>query len=152
MKNVIFYRILTVITGLLLLAATIFVIVSWQNIPDTVPVHFNFAGEADGYGGKGALMGMMAAAWVMYIAITVLVKFPNTWNLPVKVTAENKARLYSIARGMLEIVKTLTTLMFILMFVNIAIAASLPPWIMTALVAAMLVSIIIGIWLMFKNR
>lgn len=152
MRNVIFYRILTVITGLLLLAATIFVIVSWHNIPDTIPTHFNFAGEADGYGGKGALVGMMVAAWVIFIALTVLMKFPNTWNMPVKVTAENKAKLYGITRGMLEIVKALSTLMFIVMFVSIAIATSLPPWIMAAILVAMLVSVGIGTWLMYRNR
>lgn len=152
MRNVIFYRILTVITGLLLLASTIFVIVSWSNIPDSIPTHFNFAGEADAYGGKGALVGMMVIAWVMFIGMTVLMKFPNTWNMPVKVTAENKNRLYAITRAMLEIIKVLTTLLFIILFVSIAIAASIPQWIIIVILAAIIITCVIGTWLMFKNR
>lgn len=152
MRNVIVYRILTVITGLLLLASTIFVIVSWSNVPDSIPTHFNFAGEADDYGGKGSLIFMMVIAWIVFIGITILMKFPNTWNMPVKVTSENKNRLYGITRGMLEIIKMLSTLLFVVMFVSAAIAASMPQWIIIAILAAIIITCVIGTWLMFKNR
>lgn len=152
MRNVIVYRVLTVITGLLLLASTVFVIVSWSNVPDRIPTHFNFAGEVDAYGGKGSLIFMMVIAWVMFIGITILMKFPGTWNMPVKVTAENKNRLYGITRGMLEIIKMLSTLLFIALFVSAAIAATLPPWFTIAILAAIMLSCVIGTWLMFKNR
>ena len=152
MRKEIIYLIMNIIGVLALLGSTLFVIIMWSQIPDQIPTHYNFAGEADGYGGKGSLIFMMVLAWFVFILITVLMRFPNTWNMPVKVTAENKARLYIITRAMLEVVKMLTSLLFAVMLINAAIATPMPRFILIALIAAMLLSIIMGIFLMFKNR
>ncbi len=152
MRKEIIYLIMNIIGALALLGSTLFVIIMWSQIPDQIPTHYNFAGEADDYGGKGSLIFMMVLAWFMFILITVLMRFPNTWNMPVKVTAENKARLYSITRAMLEVVKMLTSLLFAVMLINAAIATPMPRFILIALIAAMLLSIIMGIFMMYKNR
>ena len=146
------YLIMNIIGALALLGSTLFVIIMWSQIPDQIPTHYNFAGEADGYGGKGSLIFMMVLAWIMFILITVLMRFPNTWNMPVKATAENKARLYSITRAMLEVIKMLASLLFAVMLINAAIATPMPRFILIALIAAMLLSIIMGIFMMYKNR
>ena len=152
MRKEIIYLIMNIIGVLALLGSTLFVIIMWSQIPDQIPTHYNFAGEADGYGGKGSLIFMMVLAWFMFILITVLMRFPNTWNMPVKVTAENKARLYSITRAMLEVIKMLASLLFAVMLINAAIATPMPRFILIALIAAMLLSIIMGIFIMYKNR
>ena len=152
MRKEIIYLIMNIIGVLALLGSTLFVIIMWPQIPDQIPTHYNFAGEADGYGGKGSLIFMMVLAWFMFILITVLMRFPNTWNMPVKVTAENKARLYSITKAMLEVIKMLVSLLFAVMLINAAIATPMPRFILIALIAAMLLSIIMGIFMMYKNR
>lgn len=152
MNRKVIYLIMNIIGFLALLGSTVFILVSWSHIPDQIPTHYNFAGEADGYGGKGSLIFMMVLAWFMFVLITVLMRFPNTWNMPVKVTAENKARLYSITRAMLEVIKMLTSLLFAVMLINAAIAPPMPRFILIALIAAMLLSIIMGIFMMYKNR
>ena len=146
------YLIMNIIGVLALLGSTLFVIIMWSQIPDQIPTHYNFSGEADGYGGKGSLIFMMVLAWFMFILITVMIRFPNTWNMPVKVTAENKARLYSITKAMLEVIKMLVSLLFAVMLINAAIATPMPRFILIALIAAMLLSIIMGIFMMYKNR
>ena len=152
MRREIIYLIMNIIGVLALLGSTLFVIIMWSQIPDQIPTHYNFAGEADGYGGKGSLIFIMVLAWFMFILITVLMRFPNTWNMPVKVTAENKARLYSITKAMLEVIKMLVSLLFAVMLINAAIATPMPRFILIALIAAMLLSIIMGIFIMYKNR
>ena len=152
MRKEIIYLIMNIIGVLALLGSTLFVIIMWSQIPDQIPTHYNFAGEADGYGGKGSLIFMMVLAWFVFVLITVLMRFPNTWNMPVKVTAENKARLYSITRAMLEVIKMLVSLLFAVMLINAAIATPMPRFILIALIAAMLLSIIMGIFMMYKNR
>lgn len=152
MRKETIYLIMTVISGGILLGSTIFVLVMWSQVPDQIPTHFNIAGEADAYGGKGALIGLIALAWVLFILITVLMKSPNTWNIPVKVTAENRARLYSITRTMLEIIKFLAVLLMSTLFISITIAANVPQFLMIAIIAALLVTCIVGIYLLFKNR
>ena len=152
MRKEIIYLIMNIIGALALLGSTLFVIIMWSQIPDQIPTHYNFAGEADGYGGKGSLIFMMVLAWFMFILITILMRFPNTWNMPVKVTAENKSRLYSITKAMLEVIKMLASLLFAVMLINAAIATPMPRFILIALIAAMLLSIIMGIFMMYKNR
>ncbi len=152
MRKEIVYLIMNIIGALALLGSTLFIIIMWSQLPDQIPTHYNFAGEADGYGSKGSLIFLLVIAWFVFILITVLMKFPNTWNMPVKVTAENRTRLYGISRGMLETVKLLTALMFAFMFINAAIATPLPQFIMIAMVAAILLAVISGIFLMYKNR
>lgn len=152
MRKEIIYLIMTIVGSLLLLGSTILVIVMWSQVPDQVPTHFNFKGEADAYGGKGALIGLTVLAWILFIMMTVLMKFPNTWNIPVKVTAENGSRLYSITRGMLEITKFLVVLLMVALIIGITIAAKMPQFIMIALIAALLLTILIGMYLLYKNR
>ena len=152
MNRKVIYLIMNIIGFLALLGSTLFVIIMWSQIPDQIPTHYNFAGEADGYGGKGSLIFMIVLAWFMFILITVLMRFPNTWNMPVKFTAENKTRLYSITKAMLEVIKMLASLLFAVILINAAIATPMPRFILIALIAAMLLSIIMGIFLMFKNR
>ncbi len=147
-----FYKITTAICFLLLAAVTIFVLIRWPQIPDEIPIHYNFAGEADGYGGKGALILLMAVSWACFITITISGRFPDKWNMPVEVTEENKSRLYAITRAMLEAIKVLTTLLFILLFTCIAMAAPVPQWAMIVLIAAVLLTVAAGIIMMYKNR
>lgn len=152
MKNLMIYRVLTILGGVMLLTATIFVLVKWQQLPDQIPTHFNFAGEADSYGGKGAIVFEAAMGWSVFILLTVLVKFPKIWNMPVKVTPENSARLYGITRAMLEIVKLLSTLLFVILMISAAMAVSLPQWLMIAVTAALLLTVAVGIFLMYRSQ
>ena len=151
MRKEIIYLIMTVVGGVILLGATIFVLVMWPHVPEQIPTHFNISGEPDAYGGKGQMILLIVLAWVMFIGMTVLMNFPDTWSLPVKVTAENRARLYSIARTMLEIIKFLAVLLMTTLFVSITIAANVPQILMITLVAAILVTCIVGIYLLYKS-
>jgi len=152
MRNLMLYRILTILGGIALLVTTIFVLIRWPQIPDNIPTHYNFAGEADAYGGKGVIVFEIVTGWVIFILLSILVKFPKTWNMPFKVTPENSARLYGITRTMLEIVKLLTTALFVAMMISAAIAEPLPQFVMIGITAALLVTIGGGIFLMYRNR
>lgn len=148
----IIYKASTALCACLLFAATIFVILNWHQVPDEIPIHYNFSGEVDRYGGKGALIFMMILAWVLLVVFSVISKCPNCWNMPVKVTDENKDKLYSITKMMLEIVKPIACLLFAIMMINAASVVSLPQWIIMALALAIVLVIVVSICLMYKNR
>ena len=152
MRKEIIYLIMNIIGVLALLGSTLFVIIMWSQIPDQIPTHYNFAGEADDYGGKGSLIFMMVLAWFVFILITVLMRFPNTWNMPVKVTEENRSRLYAITRAMLEVLKIFTTILFAVMFTTTAAGVPLPQWIVIILIAGVLLTVAAGMFLMHKNK
>lgn len=143
------YRIMTIICGTALLATTILVLTRWQHLPEQIPIHYNFAGEIDAYGGKTAVIFEIVIGWVVFIALTILAKFPKTWNIPFKVTPKNRARLYGITLGMFEVVKLLITILFVIMMISAAMASSPPQILMIAVTSALLLTVIIGILLMY---
>lgn len=151
MNNII-YRVISIFTGALLLAATVFVLTKWQTMPDQIPIHYNFKGEVDDYGGKGVIIFEIVMAWFIYITMKITVKFPKRWNMPFKITPQNKEKMYSITRGMLEIVTLLTVFIFILLMVTSAICVIPPAWLIMLIVAILFAVIGIAMFLMYKNR
>ena len=51
------------IAGLvLMIGASAGILIYWPSIPDKIPMHYNFAGEIDRWGGKGELLFLLAIA------------------------------------------------------------------------------------------
>lgn len=142
----------TVISAMFLLAATIFIIIRWSQIPETVPSHYDIIGNVDGYSGKIALIWELGIAWGILILLTVIERFPGLWNLPVKVTPQNKNKLYLITRTMMGGIKLLIALLFTCTLLFSALAKALPPWIMPLLMAAIFITIGGCIFAMIRNR
>lgn len=55
----------------LLLGTVIFLIVFWKNIPDSVPNHFNSAGQIDSYAPKKTLILLPAMMPVLYAVLSL---------------------------------------------------------------------------------
>lgn len=90
---------------LLLVLLWILVIFSFNNLPDTIPTHFNFMGEPDGYGNKITIIILQIVATLMYIGLTILNQFPHLFNYVVEITEENAERQYRISTRMIRILK-----------------------------------------------
>ena len=152
MRKEIIYLIMTVIGGLILLGTTVYACIMWQQLPDQIPIHFDFAGNVTDYGGKGSMILLLGVGWSMFVVMTVLVKFPKTWNMPVKVTAENAERLYSITRGMLEAVKLIAVILMASITITTITMAESAGGIITMLSGALLLVIVLGIFMMHRNK
>jgi uncharacterized membrane protein len=89
--------------GVLSLAA--FAAYYYPRLPQTIPTHFNFKGEPDGWGGKGVLIMLPAIGVILYTGLTVLAQFPHIFNYPWAITEANARRQYAISRQMMSVVK-----------------------------------------------
>lgn len=152
MRKEILYLIMTVIGGVILLGTTTYTCIMWQQVPEQVPLHYDFSGNVNGYGGKGSMILLLGIAWIMFIVMTVLVKFPKIWNMPVKVTEENAERLYSITRGMLEAVKLIAVILMSVMVITTVAGTGFNELIFMALTGALLLAVAVGIILLIKNK
>ena len=150
-KNII-YLILTIIGGLMLMGTTLFTIINWTQMPDQIPLHFDFSGNVTNYGGKAAIIPILAIAWVIFVLMTVIVKFPKTWNIPVAITKENFERVYGITRGMMEVVKFEAVLLMIVTIIAAVKGIDFPVAIMTILIIVISLTVVIGMYLLFKNK
>jgi uncharacterized membrane protein len=107
--------------GLLGIILTVtYVIANYSNLPDTLPSHYNLAGQPDGFGGKAILFGLLSIAIATYLIMTIGVRFPHMFNYPFKITDENAERQYKNMSMMIRILKTLVVVIFLyLTFVTI---------------------------------
>jgi uncharacterized membrane protein len=91
------------------LAGIVFVISillkNWNSLPDIIPRHFGFDGQPDAYGGKSFILLLPLVGIAVYIALTILDRFPHTFSYIWKITPENAYRQYQLAGTMLAAMK-----------------------------------------------
>jgi uncharacterized membrane protein len=95
-----------------LLALWVWTGMSYSSLPDTIPTHFNTAGEADGFGSKASIIGLPVIATLLYIGLTLLNRFPHIFNFPTPVTQDNALRQYTNATRMIRYLKLILVLVF----------------------------------------
>ena len=95
-----------------LLALWVWTGTSYSNLPDTIPTHFNAAGEADGFGRKASIFGLPVIATLLYIGLTLLNRVPHSFNFPTPVTQDNALRQYTNATRMIRYLKLILVVVF----------------------------------------
>jgi len=81
-------------------------VVYWSQLPDSIPSHYNAAGEPDSWSGKGSLLILPIVGLVIYIGLSILTRFPHLYNFPWKITEENKERQFHLAQMLVLSLKT----------------------------------------------
>ena len=97
---------------IILLALWALTITHYSTLPDTIPTHFNGAGEADGFGSKASIIGLPFIATLLFILLTILNRYPHIFNYPSPVTQDNALRLYTLATRMLRYLKLVLLVVF----------------------------------------
>jgi uncharacterized membrane protein len=85
---------------------------NYSSLPDTIPMHFNAAGQPDGYGGRGTLWMLPATGLFLYILMTIIEQFPQIYNYPVEINEENAERQYRNAVRLIRLLKTVVLIIF----------------------------------------
>ena len=68
--------------------------VTYGSLPEVIPTHFNGAGEADAWGPRSSVWGVLAVWFVMQALLAVLSTQPRVFNFPVPVTDANAGYLF----------------------------------------------------------
>jgi uncharacterized membrane protein len=84
----------------------------YKKLPATVPTHFNAAGTADGFGPKATFFLLPALGTLLFIGLTIMNNFPHVFNYPVKITAENAQKQYTMATRLIRVLKLSILLIF----------------------------------------
>lgn len=101
------------VSGWALLVVTwVLVLVSFSALPETIPVHYNFAGEADGFGNKWNLLTLPGIASVLFIGMTILNWYPHIFNYPATITDENAVQYYKMGTQLIRVLKLVIVLIF----------------------------------------
>lgn len=103
--------------GLLLLVGTL--LEQWPSLPARVPEHFAWSGIPDRFGPRSTLLILPTLAIVLYLGLTFLARFPQTFNYPVKITELNRSAVERLGVGLVGWLKTV--LMWLFAWLTIAV-------------------------------
>ena len=88
------------------------VIVNYSSLPNSIPTHFNAAGDPDSYGGKTALFVLPIVGTITFIGMTFLNKFPEIFNYPIEITKSNASAQYTNMTRMMRYLKMILVVIF----------------------------------------
>lgn len=93
-------KILQGVSATLLVASIVIPLLFLGSLPDRVPIHFGFLGEANAWGGRGSLFILPAVNLIFFAGLTLLERFPHIYNYVVEINQENAQFQYQNARSM----------------------------------------------------
>lgn len=79
---------------------------------EAFPMHYNAAGEVDGWGTRSALWIFGGVALAVCLLLTIGERFYKKFNYPVRVTEKNREWLWRLAVRMFRVVKMVIMLFF----------------------------------------
>jgi uncharacterized membrane protein len=89
------------------------ILACYQDLPRTLPRHYDLRGNPDGFGSKSIIWFLMTLNLAMYIGLTILTRFPHIYNYPYNITSDNAERQYKNSAMMLRVLKTLLVFQFL---------------------------------------
>lgn len=104
-----------ILEGLTIVALVSFfgiLLYQYRLLPDTIPTHFNSSGKPDDYGRKDAIWVLPVIALVTYAILTMVSRFPQSFNFPVNITHANAKKQYTMAIRLIRILKLIVVLIF----------------------------------------
>lgn len=119
-----------------LLGVTLYLLINWSQIPQQVPMHYDWAGNIDRWGNKGELVILPIISWILYLLITGMEQFPRIWNTGVTVTEENQIRVYRTLKYMIKTLKLIMVLDFTILNVCSITGRELPSWFLVVFLVA----------------
>ena len=144
--------ILNVLCWIILVSTMLFLIITWSKIPDTIPMHYDSAGNIDRFGSKLEILVLPIIILIVYTFITIIEKFPEAWNTGVKVTEENKERVYSTLLHLISTIKFIMVGMVAYLTVHTALSLELSAWFTPLFILAIFGNFVYWIWKLFRVK
>ena len=106
-------------TGLaLLIGIWILAILSFSDLPESIPTHYKGAGEVDGFGERTNIFVLPIIGTILFIGLKLLNKNPHIFNYPKTITDENALNQYSNGTRMIRVLKLIIVFVFGLILVR----------------------------------
>jgi uncharacterized membrane protein len=100
-----FQIVMEIISLLILIGMFLLILIRWGELPDKIPGHYNYKGEIDRWGNKSEIITVPIISFFLYLLLTITVRFPSIWNVPVQVTDKNKELVYGCIKSMVIMLK-----------------------------------------------
>lgn len=84
----------------------------YGTLPETIPIHYNASGEADGFGDKINIIVLPIISTVLFLGLTLLNKYAHLMNYSTKITEENAKQQYTNMTRLMRFLKLAIVLTF----------------------------------------
>ncbi len=82
----------------------------YGQLPDIIPSHFNALGVADSFSHKSVIFILPSIAFVLYMSLHTLNRYPHVFNFPKPITNENAYHQYRAATKLVRMINTIIIL------------------------------------------
>lgn len=100
------------ICALLLVALWVYIVLNYTHLPESIPSHFDASGKTDGFESKSIIFMQPVITSIIYLIITILNRYPHTFNYLNPITAENALQQYTYATRTLRYLKLIVVSIF----------------------------------------
>ncbi len=104
--------IVELISVTLLIGMLVYVAISYSDLPEIIPSHFNAQGEVDGYSKKMMIWLLPVIGAVLYVGLFILNKYPHIHNYMVNITEENALKNYRFSTRIVRITNLFVIITF----------------------------------------
>lgn len=130
---------------------------AWPLLPESVPRHFDHAGQVTAWGGRGNLVALIVVSFVLYLGLSLAGRYPRIWNFPWEITADNAAMQYRIAGNLLVTSKAIMVCTFahmLWMAIKSALGHvdGLGAWFLPVSLGLLLLALGVSFYRLFKYR
>ncbi|UGU16537.1 DUF1648 domain-containing protein [Sinomicrobium kalidii] len=105
-------KIIEIISWIAVPCIWILTLKNYPDLPESIPIHYNSAGEANGFGGKEHILALPIIATILFIGLATLNKYPHIFNYPVLITQKNALQQYTYATRLLRILNLVIVIIF----------------------------------------
>lgn len=107
----------------LILLMWTYTIITFSDLPETIPTHFNSHGEADDWGSKWTIWIIPFIGSILYTGLFVINKFPHLHNYMVNITEENALKNYKFSTRIVRVINFLCALLMAYITYKIIVGA-----------------------------
>lgn len=142
---------------IILILLWIYVIISYQSLPEMVPMHYDISGKIDRYDNKIMTFLLPAILTLIVTGLFFLTRFSYKLNSPVPITKENAEVQYRIAGRMLRVINLVIVIAFSYITIKSIYDSTHPQsfldwWFIPALFISLCGTTAYFIWKSFKAR
>ena len=105
-------KILELLGWVSLITIWILTLMNYSYLPETIPTHYNAAGEVDGFGAKRNILALPIVATIIFLGLKIIMKYPHIYNYPTTITTENAYEQYTNATKMIRYLNFIIVLIF----------------------------------------
>jgi len=145
---------LDITSATLIILMIVYVAISYAELPDVIPSHFNGKGEIDGHSEKTTLWFLPIISIAMFIGLFILNKYPHMHNYMVNITEDNALKNYRLSTRIVRVTNLFVALIFCIISYSMIEGATsknfqLGPWFMPVIIG---ISILLPIGILIYNK